>query len=617
MLLQRQIPIAILVGCLLVSSAAAFVVVPERSDFSLRDVEEGSMLRPAVEEGQAGVATPPDPGTAHWVATSNFPTDPAFDSPFSYPNNRHVCVHPVMDIPFVGWMNNDAHPTIFASYESHWNDLFQFWTTPVSFVDTLRGRRSGVLGDHTTTVHGTCAASNGGTVTREIWYNRYENPWTAPTLISTDDGIQDYFVAMAADLNDNIWLAWEHNWDAASANDHVLQATYSTDNGVTWDQGNIVDVHSPYSGAWNLTTIATDPTNGDAYIACGIYWPLGMLSLPDDDGFNDVVLWHYYADGDTWGSEPEVVVQDIDEDPTIFGNQASLPTLVVDSQGTVHLVFQGNPNVQAGDGTLQGYTITGPAGALYYTNNEGGMWSTPEEVFPLVWTAYGDSIDSMGTMCGYPTMGIDENDGLWLVTTAPTVIYNDTIFSWNAEVAYRPYGGAWNAPEDNYTLSSIPEDSARIGKSAIYASIPHMVEEGYPQCAWTQIVDARLEYGEIWYHRAEVVGVGDGDSENRLPTGQPICLSQSYPNPVLRGARHNVTTIRYQVPEPGQATLRIYDAAGRLVRELVNGTVEAGSHEARWDGRDVRGRDVASGVYFYRLEAERAGSMVRKMVLLN
>ena len=63
-------------------------------------------------------------------------------------------------------------------------------------------------------------------------------------------------------------------------------------------------------------------------------------------------------------------------------------------------------------------------------------------------------------------------------------------------------------------------------------------------------------------------------------------------------------------------TLRVYDVAGHLVRTLVDAQRSPGTYEARWDGRDERGRGVASGVYFYRL---RAGdfSQTRRMVLLK
>jgi flagellar hook assembly protein FlgD len=62
--------------------------------------------------------------------------------------------------------------------------------------------------------------------------------------------------------------------------------------------------------------------------------------------------------------------------------------------------------------------------------------------------------------------------------------------------------------------------------------------------------------------------------------------------------------------------MTIHDVAGRQVRELQTGEFPAGSHEAKWDGRDDRGVRVASGIYFCRIQA---GELVgqRTMVLLK
>ena len=65
-----------------------------------------------------------------------------------------------------------------------------------------------------------------------------------------------------------------------------------------------------------------------------------------------------------------------------------------------------------------------------------------------------------------------------------------------------------------------------------------------------------------------------------------------------------MTTIKYDLPKAERVSLRIYDIAGRLVRILANHEwVEAGRREVIWQGRDQAGRYVATGVYFYRLEA--------------
>jgi flagellar hook assembly protein FlgD len=62
--------------------------------------------------------------------------------------------------------------------------------------------------------------------------------------------------------------------------------------------------------------------------------------------------------------------------------------------------------------------------------------------------------------------------------------------------------------------------------------------------------------------------------------------------------------------------LTIYNAQGQAVRTLMDGPSPAGAQVVRWDGRDDRGSRVASGIYYYRLEA--AGfSETQKMLLLK
>jgi len=74
----------------------------------------------------------------------------------------------------------------------------------------------------------------------------------------------------------------------------------------------------------------------------------------------------------------------------------------------------------------------------------------------------------------------------------------------------------------------------------------------------------------------------------------------------LEPARPNpfglVTTIAYDLPEPGHARLTILDVGGRTVAELVNGFRPAGHATSLWQGREVTGRVVPPGLYVARLE---------------
>jgi len=88
-------------------------------------------------------------------------------------------------------------------------------------------------------------------------------------------------------------------------------------------------------------------------------------------------------------------------------------------------------------------------------------------------------------------------------------------------------------------------------------------------------------------------------------------LHQNYPNPF-----NPETVIRWDVAEAGRVDLRIYDLAGALIRTAQAGDLLPGGYEFVWRGDDDHGRQMASGVYIYRL---RTGGFVqaRRMTLLK
>ncbi len=88
-------------------------------------------------------------------------------------------------------------------------------------------------------------------------------------------------------------------------------------------------------------------------------------------------------------------------------------------------------------------------------------------------------------------------------------------------------------------------------------------------------------------------------------------LSQSYPNPF-----NSQTVIRYSLFKPADVSLTIYNILGQKVRTLVSLAHQSGSVTVPWDGKDDKGNDLASGIYFCRLQAGES-SQTRRMVLLK
>jgi flagellar hook assembly protein FlgD len=88
-------------------------------------------------------------------------------------------------------------------------------------------------------------------------------------------------------------------------------------------------------------------------------------------------------------------------------------------------------------------------------------------------------------------------------------------------------------------------------------------------------------------------------------------LSQNYPNPF-----NLETSIAFFLSSPSQVDLTVYNILGERVKTLAEGEFQTGSHTVTWDGTNQAGHTVASGIYFFRLNAG-DNSVTRKMVLLK
>jgi len=101
-------------------------------------------------------------------------------------------------------------------------------------------------------------------------------------------------------------------------------------------------------------------------------------------------------------------------------------------------------------------------------------------------------------------------------------------------------------------------------------------------------------------------------AENDIPeTPNRLILNPNFPNPF-----NPSTTIKYSLPLDSQVKLVIYNLKGQLTKLIVDEFQTKGEHSASWDGTDVNGKLVASGIYFYQLGSGKV-KVNRKMVLLK
>ncbi|MBD3410966.1 MAG: DUF2961 domain-containing protein [Ignavibacteriales bacterium] len=210
---------------------------------------------------------------------------------------------------------------------------------------------------------------------------------------------------------------------------------------------------------------------------------------------------------------------------------------------------------------------------------------------------------------GYEVSGYTEfdvsiypnNDGVYLLRT-----FDYSMLNQGAEVYVNDsLLGEWYSAGENDIFSWRDEafllpPSITDGESTLH--IKMKAGDGGETPTWT-------EYAyKVYTITDDTSGV---NVERRGAVPDAFELRQNYPNPF-----NPTTTISYTLPEAANVTLTIYDALGGKVRSLVDSRLEAGVHEARWNGVNEDGVKCAGGVYVYRLEADDF-SASRKLVLLK
>jgi len=75
-------------------------------------------------------------------------------------------------------------------------------------------------------------------------------------------------------------------------------------------------------------------------------------------------------------------------------------------------------------------------------------------------------------------------------------------------------------------------------------------------------------------------------------------LYQNFPNPF-----NSSTEIKYDIAEPSMVRINIYSMMGEKIADLVDSYIQRGSYSVVWNGKNVSGANVPSGIYFVLIEA--------------
>ncbi len=116
-------------------------------------------------------------------------------------------------------------------------------------------------------------------------------------------------------------------------------------------------------------------------------------------------------------------------------------------------------------------------------------------------------------------------------------------------------------------------------------------------------------YSLMIFHTPYGSDVKEIEEDGIVPTD--FALYQNYPNPF-----NPATNIEFVLSKSGRVKIEIFNILGQKVRTLVDQHLKAGHKLVDWDGKNDLGKEVSSGIYFYRIKTSEF-SQTKKMVLLR
>jgi hypothetical protein len=258
-----------------------------------------------------------------------------------------------------------------------------------------------------------------------------------------------------------------------------------------------------------------------------------------------------------WKAGNQWTIEAVDSIAGGMGFAPSGTSIEVDTANDIHIAY--------------GFNGGFPAETVSYAKKSGGAWTT-------------ERVDNAPKLRN-PALALDSSN-------APRIVYEKSAGGGVGLKYAEKTGGAWT--------TAFADSGFGIGAGASIAidaqGLPHISCEGGSGAA-------ELDYVRGY---AAVTGVESG------APARPALLTANAPNPFSE-----TTRIRFELPERSPVRLEVFDAAGRLVRALVDApSAAAGAHEAVWDGRSAHGDAAPAGVYFYRIRSGRL-SETREIVLVR
>jgi len=277
--------------------------------------------------------------------------------------------------------------------------------------------------------------------------------------------------------------------------------------------------------------------------------------------------------------------------------------LTIDSFGNVYVAGQSNGSETSTDYATICYDKDG---VQQWIDRYTGAGKTDESAVDL-------SIDELGDICvtGATGMTLNSSQATTIKYESGSIANPVELSSFSAQVVGWKIVLHWRTESETncqgfeiqHATALVSTDWIRLGFVAGHGTTNVVSEYSY--------IDGSFSNTGTYYYRLKQADT-DGAYRYSMTISASVAevssysLSQSYPNPF-----NNETVIRYQIPESGKVSLRVYNTVGQEIAVLLDKELPAGEYESKWIVPTN-----SSGIYLYRLQTG-SYSETKKMVLLR
>jgi len=204
---------------------------------------------------------------------------------------------------------------------------------------------------------------------------------------------------------------------------------------------------------------------------------------------------------------------------------------------------------------------------------------------------------------GTPSLSDESVFDIFVINHTPAITSDDTVNTFtNTQITYVASATDLDGNTIIYDFINYPSWLSKTNSTLFGTSPSIAMDTSFSVIATDGELSDTLKVNLIVNEQTSVL------SQNMIP--KSYSLLSNFPNPF-----NPTTTITYTLPNCEHVKLIVYNLAGQKVKTLVDNT-QVGTKSVTWNGKDETGVQMASGIYYYKLEAD-SYQETKKMVLLN